>query len=59
MILEKHVHEYFDMPGGITHASYMQFVAKCKNPEEFPAIIHEDGTSRVPTVNCKQHPKIV
>ena len=42
MILEKHVHEYFDMPGGITNAPYMQFVAKCKKPEEFPAIIHED-----------------
>jgi carbamoyltransferase len=56
MILEKHVHEYFDMPGGITNAPYMQFVAKCKKPEEFPAIIHEDGTSRVQTVNQKQHP---
>ena len=58
MILEKHVHEYFDMPGGITNAPYMQFVAKCKKPEEFPAIIHEDGTSRVQTVNHKQHPKL-
>ena len=34
----------------------MQFVARCKKPEEFPAIIHEDGTSRVQTVNKKQHP---
>ena len=58
MILEKHVHEYFDMPGGITNAPFMQFVAKCKKPEEFPAIIHEDGTSRVQTVNHKQHPKL-
>ena len=58
MILEEHVHEYFDMPGGITNAPYMQFVAKCKKPEEFPAIIHEDGTSRVQTVNEKQHPDL-
>ncbi|MBM38513.1 MAG: hypothetical protein CMO97_05510 [Woeseia sp.] len=58
MILEEHVQEYFDMPGGITNAPYMQFTAKCKKPEEFPAIIHEDGTSRVQTVNKKQHPDL-
>jgi carbamoyltransferase len=28
----------------------MQTVAKCKNPERFPAIVHVDGTSRVQTV---------
>ncbi len=55
MILEEHVHDYFDMPGGISHAPYMQFVAKCKKPEEFPAIIHEDGTSRVQTVRKEEH----
>ena len=58
MILEEHVHDYFEMPGGITHAPYMQFVAKCKNPEEFPAIIHEDGTSRVQTVRKEEHPDL-
>ena len=58
MILEEHVHDYFEMPGGITHAPYMQFVAKCKNPDEFPAIIHEDGTSRVQTVRKEEHPDL-
>ena len=58
MILEEHVHNYFEMPGGITHAPYMQFVAKCKNPDEFPAIIHEDGTSRVQTVRKEEHPDL-
>ena len=58
MILEEHVHDYFEMPGGISHAPYMQFVAKCKKPEEFPAIIHEDGTSRVQTVRKKEHPDL-
>jgi carbamoyltransferase len=29
----------------------MQFVVKCRRPDEFPAIIHYDGTSRVQTVN--------
>jgi carbamoyltransferase len=28
----------------------MQTVAKCRNPELFPAIVHRDGTSRVQTV---------
>ena len=50
MILEKHVHEYFDMPKNLPTSPYMQVVAKCKKPDEFPAIIHVDGTSRVQTV---------
>ena len=58
MILEEHVHDYFEMPGGINHAPYMQFVAKCKKPDEFPAIIHADGTSRVQTVRQEEHPDL-
>jgi len=58
MILEEYVHEYFDMPNNITNAPYMQFVAVCKKPDEFPAIIHEDGTSRVQTVSKTQHPDL-
>lgn len=53
-ILEEHVNEYFDMP--YPTSPYMQFVAKCKKPDEFPAIIHADGTSRVQTVNQKEYP---
>ena len=56
MILEEDVHDYFDMPENITQSPYMQFVAKCKYPEKFPAIIHKDGTSRVQTVNKETHP---
>ena len=58
MILEEYVHDYFDMPHGITESPYMQFVAMCKFPEKFPAIIHKDGTSRVQTVNKQQHPEL-
>ena len=54
MILEEHAHEYFDMP--VDTSPYMQFVARCKFPELFPAIVHADGTSRVQTVSQKQHP---
>jgi carbamoyltransferase len=55
VIMEEFVHEYFEMPNN-TVSPYMQFVAKCKKPTKFPAIIHADGTSRVQTVNYKQHP---
>ena len=52
VIMEEFVDEYFD---GIT-GPYMQFTSKCKYPEQFPAIVHLDGTSRVQTVNKNQHP---
>jgi carbamoyltransferase len=58
MILEEDVHEYFRMPKNITESPYMQFVAPCKYPDEFPAIIHKDGTSRVQTVRHDQHPEL-
>lgn len=50
VILEEFVNEYFDMPRGFEKSPYMQAVAHCKKPKEFPAIIHKDGTSRVQTV---------
>jgi len=48
MILKECVNDVFDMP--ITNSPYMQFTAKCKKPDEYPAIVHVDGTSRVQTV---------
>lgn len=50
VILEEHVNDYFDMPSGWKASPYMQTVAVCKKPDEFPAIVHVDGTSRVQTV---------
>ena len=50
VILEECVAEYFDMPVGFKTSPYMQVVAYCKFPEQFPAIIHADKTSRVQTV---------
>jgi carbamoyltransferase len=55
-ILEEHVHEYFEMPKNIDASPYMQFVAKCRQPDLFPAIIHADGTSRVQTVGKNDSP---
>ena len=50
VILEEMAHQYFDMPTGFATSPYMQTIARCKNPELFPAIVHKDGTSRVQTV---------
>ena len=50
IILEEFVDQYFKMPTGFKISPYMQVVAYCKFPEQFPAIIHADRTSRVQTV---------
>lgn len=51
-ILAEHVDEYFDMPAGWSHGSaYMQVVARCRRPDDFPAVVHRDSTSRVQTVD--------
>ena len=34
---------------------YMQYAVKAKFPEKIPSVVHFDGTSRVQTVNAKQH----
>jgi len=55
-ILEEYANEYFEMPANIEQSPYMQFVAKCRFPELYPAIIHADGTSRVQTVGLDDNP---
>ena len=54
-ILEEYADQYFDMPAAKT--PYMQYTARCKNPKDFPAIVHHDGTSRVQTVNKTDNPE--
>jgi len=53
-VLEEHAHEIFEMP--VQKSQYMQFVAKCKRPDLYPAITHIDGTSRVQTVSEEDNP---
>ena len=53
VVMEEHAHEIFNMP--IDKSPYMQYVFQCKQPDKYPAIVHKDGTSRVQTVNKKQH----
>ena len=47
-ILAEQVYNYFNMP--VKDSPYMQFVAKCRYPDELPGICHVDQTSRVQTV---------
>ena len=56
VILAEHADEYFDL--GHNNYDYMQFAVNCNYSKLFPAIIHEDGTSRVQTVN-KDSPSII
>lgn len=48
-ILEEYAQDYFDMP--TVKSPYMQFVFKCKYPDQYPGICHVDNTSRVQTVS--------
>ncbi len=58
IVLEEYANEWFEMPAGKSNSPYMSFVAKCKKPDEIPAVCHADGTSRVQTVNRNQHPDL-
>jgi carbamoyltransferase len=55
IIIEHLAEQYFDMPVGVS--PYMQYVAKVKDPDKFPAITHFDGTARVQTLRREQNPK--
>lgn len=49
IIMEEFAHDIFEMP--VSKTPYMQYTAKCKFPDKFPAICHVDNTSRVQTVS--------
>jgi carbamoyltransferase len=53
VILEEFASEWFDMD---FTSPYMQYTVKCKQPDKIPSVVHQDGTSRVQTVNKDQHP---
>jgi carbamoyltransferase len=50
VVLAELADRYFDMPAGWHTHSYMQSVARCREPDLYPAVCHVDGTSRVQTV---------
>jgi carbamoyltransferase len=53
VVLEEFAGEWFDMDFA---SPYMQYTVKCKQPDKIPSVVHEDGTSRVQTVNKEQNP---
>lgn len=55
VVLEEFASEWFDM--NFT-SPYMQYTVKCLKPDLIPSVVHEDGTSRVQTVNREQHPDL-
>jgi carbamoyltransferase len=52
VVMEDHASKWFDMDYS---SPYMQYTVKCLKPEKIPAVVHQDGTSRVQTVNREQH----
>ena len=53
VVLEEYASEWFDMS---YPSPYMQYTPKCLKPDLIPSVVHADGTSRVQTVNEKDHP---
>ena len=53
VVMEEHVSDWFEID---RPSPYMQYAVKCKKPELIPSVVHEDGTSRVQTVNVRQNP---
>ena len=56
MVLEECANDIFDMP--VKTSPYMQYTAKCKVPDQYPGIVHVDGTSRVQTVGKHDDPDV-
>lgn len=52
VVLEEDANKWFDMD---FISPYMQYAVKCKKPKQIPSVVHVDGTSRVQTINKKQH----
>jgi carbamoyltransferase len=53
VVMEEYASEWFDMD---YTSPYMQYTPKCLKPDLIPSVVHQDGTSRVQTVNAQQHP---
>jgi len=53
VVLEEYASKWFNMD---FTSPYMQYAVECLQPDKIPAVVHKDGTSRVQTVNKKQHP---
>lgn len=52
VVLEHLAHEWFDID---YPSPYMKETFRCLRRDEIPGVVHEDGSTRVQTVNEKQH----
>jgi carbamoyltransferase len=52
VVMEEHASTWFDMDFA---SPYMQYTVKCLKTDLIPSVVHQDGTSRVQTVNKEQH----
>jgi len=52
VVMEECASKWFDMDFA---SPYMQYTVKCLQPDRIPSVVHQDGTSRVQTVNRNQH----
>lgn len=55
VVMEEYASEWFEMD---YTSPYMQYTPRCLKPELIPSVVHQDGTSRVQTVNAEQHPEL-
>jgi carbamoyltransferase len=55
IVLAEHASEWFDMP---PKSKAMLFTYACKKPDQIPACVHVDHSSRVQTVHEPDNPKI-
>jgi carbamoyltransferase len=53
VVMEEYASEWFQMD---YTSPYMQYTPRCLKPDLIPSVVHADGTSRVQTVNVRQHP---
>ena len=57
-VLEEDVHDHFILPKIIQTSPFMQFVAKVKDPVQYPDISHIDGSCRIQTVSNSDNPNL-
>jgi len=50
VVLAEYADKYFEMPQ-YNRCEYMQLAIRCRLPDEIPAVVHKDGTSRVQVVD--------
>jgi carbamoyltransferase len=48
--------DYFFINTSNRSSPYMQYVFEIKDKTKYPGVVHVDGTSRIQTVNQRQHP---